>query len=75
MEVIAASCPSKGLEWFHKQVLGVLETIVPIKKKRFTSKPKMHRMRRLLWKRLRKVRKAIRMETSTQRVADLLQRM
>ena len=35
----------------------------------------MHRMRRLLWKRLAKVRKALKTATSTQKVADLLQRM
>ena len=75
MEEIAATCPSKGLEWFHEKVLGVLEKLVPMKKKRSRSRPKMHRMRRLLWKRLGKVKKALKTATSTEKVADLLQKM
>ena len=75
MEEIAASSPVKSLVWYHEQVLKVLEKLVPIKKRRSRSKQKMHRMRRLLWKRLAKVRKALKTATSTQKVADLLQRM
>ena len=75
MEEIAASCPTKALAWFHEQVLGVLERLVPVKKKRSRSGARMNRMRRLLWRRLAKVRKALKTTTSTQKAADLLQKM
>ena len=75
MEDIAAACPTKALKWFHEQVLAILEKLVPVKNKRSKSRPKMHRMRRLLWRRLTKVRKALKTATSTEKVADLLQRM
>ena len=60
MEEIAKTSPTEALVFFHQKLLEVLEEIVPLKKKRGKAKPKMHRMRRLLWKRLAKVKKSLR---------------
>ena len=67
-----------ALHKFHDIVLGVLERLVRSRKKKTNSRPKMHRMRRLLFKRLSKARKAVKtaqtiskLSTSLQKVWDL----
>ena len=65
-----------ALHKFHDIVLGVLERLVPSRKKKTNSRPKMHRMRRLLFKRLSKPRKPVKTaqtisSTSLQKVWDL----
>ena len=52
LQELAQTSPTKALAEFHKQVLGVLEKLVPVKLKKSKRKSKMHRMCRLLWKRL-----------------------
>ena len=56
MEALARSSSTDALIFFHEKVLEVLEEIVPVKRKQSNAKPKMHRMRHLLWKRLAKVK-------------------
>ena len=46
---LGENCPDSALANYHKEVLTVLEKLVPAKKKKANSKPK-HRMRRILWK-------------------------
>ena len=56
MKDLANTSPDAALAWFHEKVLLVLEEHVPKKKvKAGKPKHKMHRMRRLLWRRLAKV--------------------
>ena len=75
MEEIAKTSPTEALVFFHEKLLEVLEEIVPLKKKKGKAKPKMHRMRRLLWKRLAKVKKSLKEAKSVQKIADILQQM
>ena len=49
--------------------------MVPLKKKKSQNRPKMHRMRRLMWKRLNKVRKSLKTATSVHKLSELLQKM
>ena len=75
MQVLATSNPSEALSWFHDQVLCILEKIVPKKSKRPKSRHRMHRMRRLLWRRLAKVRRSLKKAKSTNKISELLDRM
>ena len=59
MEALARSSSTDALIFFHEKVLEVLEEIVPVKRKQSNAKPKMHRMRHLLWKRLAKVKRSL----------------
>ena len=45
MKELAKTSPSEALNEFHKQVLCVLEKLVPVKAKKAKGKPKLHRMR------------------------------
>ena len=64
-----------GFGKYHDQVLQVLEKLVPLKNKKAQGKPKMHRMRRLLWRRLTKVRKRFKSATSIYKLTECLQQM
>ena len=75
MEDLAKSCPTSALAEFHDQVLQVLEKSVPLKKKQARGHPKMHRMRRLLWRRLAKVRKRFKTASSMNNLTECLQEM
>ena len=75
MEDLAKTSPSDALVFFHQKVLEVLENLVPLKAKKSQSRPKMHRMRRLLWKRLCKVKNSLKKATSVHRLTELLQKM
>ena len=76
MEELAKSCPTSALREFHNQVLGVLEQLVPLKPKRVTrSRPRMHRMRRLLWRRLAKVRRRFKSARSIHQITGYMQQM
>ena len=59
MELLAKTSPTGALAEFHSQVLRVLEKHVPVKPAKGKRKPKMHRMRRLMWKRLAKGRRRL----------------
>ena len=75
MEDIATTSPTGALVHFHEKVLHIMEKLVPIKAKRSQSRPKMHRMRRLLWKRLAKVRRSLKTASSVHKLSELLQKM
>ena len=59
LQELGANCPASALAHFHVEVLQVLEKLVPAKKKRAISKPRMNRMRRLLWKKHSKTQKKL----------------
>ena len=74
MEDISKTDPEAALAWFHEKVLTVLEPMVPKKKPRNTrSKPKMHRMRRLLWRKLAKVSCKLKSASTMHQKAKILQ--
>ena len=75
MDELAKSCPTSALAEFHAQVLNVLEPLVPLKPKKSKDRPKMDRMRRLLWRRLAKARKRFRSATSIHRLTECMQQM
>ena len=74
LEQVAKDDPVAALDMFNQKTLEVLEKLVPVRKKMTKSRPRMHRMRRLLWKRLAKVRKSISKAPSINKLTKLLQR-
>ena len=75
MELLAKTSPTGALAEFHSQVLRVLEKHVPVKPAKGKRKPKMHRMRRLMWKRLAKVRRRLKTAKTIHQVTEELQNM
>ena len=75
MDDKAKSCPTAALSEFHEKLLKVLEKLVPVKKKKSGKKPKMHRMRRLLWKRHAKAKRHIKSSSSISKLSENLQKM
>ena len=73
MEDLSKSSPTSALAEFHSKVLQVLEKLVPVKCNKPRGKPKMHRMRRLLWRRLTKARKRFRTASSVHKLAEHMQ--
>ena len=72
IKILAVGSPDDALGKFHEKVLNVLEKLVPKKKPKPTKKPKMHRMRRLLWKRHAKAKQKMRSGKSIQQVSAAL---
>ena len=64
MDDLAKSCPTAALTEFHEKLLEVLEKLVPAKKKKSGKRPKMHRMRRLLWKKHAKAKRHLKSSSS-----------
>ena len=75
MEELARNCPNLALSEFHQKLLQVLEKLVPKKKKKSSTKPKMHRMRRLLWRRLGKTRKKYQAATTISKTTEYMQKI
>jgi hypothetical protein len=75
MAELAKSSPEDALKEYHKNVLEVLERLVPSKKSKSKAKPKMHRRRRLLWKRHAKAKKKFQSAPSIHKVAENLGKM
>ena len=75
VEKLADVDTAKALIVFHEKILGVLEMLIPMKKKpRKKSKLKINKMRRNLWRRLAKVKKNTLKASSIQKLTDLIQR-
>ena len=72
---LAEVSSDEALKSFHEKALNVLERLVPKKKPKLTRKPKMHRMRRLLWKRHAKAKQKLRIKTSIQQASSALQKV
>ena len=75
MKQLASCSPAQALAEFHNKVLTVLEELVPAKVKKSNKKPKLHRIRRLLWKRLAKVCRNLRSAKSIHQVTEGLQKV
>ena len=74
MELAAQADPKEALVVFHEKTLEVLEKLVPAKSTRSKRRPRMSKMRKLIWKRLAKVRKSILLAPSIPKLTELLQR-
>ena len=72
---LAKSSPTEALSEFHDKVLEILERLVPKKKKRSGTKPKMHRMRRLLWKKHAKAQRKFKSASSIHDITESMQQM
>jgi hypothetical protein len=64
MDDLAKSCPTAALSEFHDKLLQVLEKLFQVKKKKSGNRPKMHRMRRLFWKKHAKAKRHIKSSSS-----------
>ena len=73
MDELSKSSPDDALTWFHDKLLPILEEMVPKKKIRI-GKPhsKMHRMRRLLWRKLAKVDSKLKVASTMHKKSKLL---
>ena len=73
MDELSKSSPDDALAWFHDKLLPILEEMVPKKKIRL-GKPcsKMHRMRRLLWRKLAKVDSKLKVASTMHKKSKLL---
>ena len=74
IEDLAKSCPTTALSKFHEIILPVLEKLVPKKAKK-SSKPKIHRMRRLLWRRLAKAKRKFQAASSISKTTEYMQKI
>ena len=66
--------PREALKIFTEKTLNVLEKLVPTKATKSQRRPRMNRMRKLIWKRLNKVRKSMLQAPSINKLTELLQR-
>ena len=69
------ACPTAALSEFHDRLLELLEQLVPVKKKSSKKRPKMHRMRRLLWKRHAKAKRQFKSSKSISKLSEYMQKM
>ncbi len=67
--------PAAGLCWFHEQVLGVLEELVPTRDKKAPPKHHIPHHRRSLFKKLAKLKRALVKEKTAVRIAELLEQI
>ena len=73
MSRLARVSPTLAHSWFLVQVLPVLEGLVPVKRVCSGGRNKLHRRRKLLWRRIKKVRLKLETATSVAKLAKLLQ--
>ena len=74
MDMLANSDTTAALGFFHDKVLAILERLVPVKKKPSkSSKSRIHRMRKTIWRRISKVKKKILEASSIQKLAVFIQ--
>ena len=69
---LASVNPTLAHSWFLQQILPILENLVPVKKIG-KGRSKLHRKRKLIWRKIRKINARIQTATSSQRVLRLLQ--
>ena len=74
MDMLANSDTTAALGFFHDKVLAILERLVPVKRKPSkSSKSRIHRMRKTIWRRISKVKKKIFEVSSIQKLAVFIQ--
>ena len=75
LQELGATCPALALAHFHMEVLKILEKLIPAKKKKAKSKPRMNRFRRLLWKKHSKSKRKFMSSQSIHQLSDNMQEM
>ena len=73
MSKLARSSPTLAHSWFLCQILPVLEKLVPAKLVSSGGRSKMHKRRKLLWRKLKKIKVKIDNANSVQKLCRLLQ--
>ena len=73
MSRLASVSPTLAHSWFLVQILPILESMVPAKGQAGGGRNKLHRKRKLLWRKLKKVCGRMQSTTSAQKLAKLLQ--
>ena len=72
MSRLARTSPTLAHSWFLCQILPILERLVPIRKTG-GGRNKLHRKRKLLWRKLGQTKKRMEKASSVQKIARLLQ--
>ena len=73
MSRLARASPTLAHSWFLLQILPILEKLVPNRKEGVGGRSKLHRKRKLLWRKLGRIRRRLENATSVQKLAKLLQ--
>ena len=72
MSRLASINPTLAHSWLLQQVLPILENLVPAKQV-WKGRSKLHKQRKLIWRKLKKIKEKIQKATSNQKVFKLLQ--
>ena len=70
---LAMVSPTLAHSWFLYQVIPVLEGLVPMRREGGGGRNRIHRKRKLLWRKLGKIKGRMKTATSVQKLAELLQ--
>ena len=73
MSRLARVSPTIAHNWLLVQILPILESLVPARKLGDGGRNKLHRRRKLLWRKLKKIKIRLQRATSVQKLARLLQ--
>ena len=73
MSRLANSNPTLAHSYFLTKVLPILERLVPVKASGGGGRSSLHRSRKLIWRKLRKVKTRLERANSIQKIAKLLQ--
>ena len=71
MSSLATKSPTLAHSWLICQILPILERLVPLRTP--GGRNKLHRKRKLLWRKMGKISRKLRRSTSVQKLAKLLQ--
>ena len=73
MKELSTTSPADALAWFHEKTLEIFESLVPERIPGRKSRPRMCRQRRILWRRLAKVKKRLKLASSINKLTQHLQ--
>ena len=73
MESLARASPTIAHSWLLTQVLPIMERLVPARKKGGGGRNKLHRRRKLIWRKLHKIQNKLHNSTSIMKLTRLLQ--
>ena len=71
MESLARASPTIAHSWLLTQVLPILERLVPARKKGGGGRNKLHRRRKLIWRKLHKIQNKLHNSTSIRKRTKL----
>ena len=73
MSSLAMTSSTLAHSWFLHQIIPVLERLVPVKRAGGQGRNRLHRKRKLLWRRLDRIKTQLGRSTSVKKLAKLLQ--